>query len=400
MPASGSVYYLNGGFDLRLARDVPDRLARLVPEMTLWYLPAAAEHDAVITDERVPPAYMEYLAKSGLGQAQILSCTGEAKGSMGHPWGWDNHAAAVLRRVRAVLDHPDLETVRRVNGRSFSYELAERLGCAVPGATKCCTATQAAHALEAAGTWPRVVKPEHGNAGISFRIVNGPEHRAAALKAAARVLESGHGPVFVEPWLERRGDISVRFDLGPDGALSGMRRARARVSPIGVSYAIVENDGDPLLDVHEKTLSGIAVEAGASLHAAGYWGPVNIDAMLARRGGAEQLFPLLEINARDSMSRIAHALALRLGCTGWRQLRTVGGARPGLPADYRELDTRLGPAAFDPRTRTGILTITPLRIGSPPRVPHRSIFFAAAGTEAELSALDCALTALLRPPAR
>ncbi len=398
-PASstpGNAYYLNGDFDLRLAGRPPDRLARLVPEMTLWYIPIAAPNDVVVVDEASPRAYRDYLTGLGLRLPRI-GHEADARGKQAHPWAWDTHAVRVLREAGAAGDHPDLRAVRRVNGRSFAFELAERRGCAVPGASMCRTAAQAARALAAPGPWPRVIKPEYGNAGIGFRLVRGPADIAAAVDHARHLLESGNEPVFIEPWLDRRCDISVRFHLRRDGALTDMAYARARVSPAGVSYAIIESAADSPIDIFRDRLRSVATDVGGALHAAGYWGPANIDAMVARSGGAEELYPLLEVNARDSMSRIARDLAQRLGCTRWRQLRTVGGARPGLPRTFEQLNRRLGCDAFDPRTRHGILSVTPLTIGSSARPPHRSIFFMAADTDAALAELDRALSALLRP---
>ncbi|MBD3239036.1 MAG: hypothetical protein GF331_00515 [Chitinivibrionales bacterium] len=396
---ANTAYYLNGDFDLLLAHGLPERLSRLVPEMTLWYVPAAQNDDVVIVDECIPADFVEYLADAGL-QVPALTREPVANGKQGHPWGWDRHAVDVLSRAGAVVDHPDLDTVRRVNGRSFSYELATRLGRSVPGARMCRTASEAARSLAAAGPWPRVVKPEHGNAGIGFRLVHNPGQAAAAVRYVTELLDKENGPVFVEPWLERRLDISVRFDVGRDGTFSRPGYAQARVSRSGASFAIVEPDAASGPCVHEEAFREVAVETAAALHKAGYWGPVNIDAMVARMGTSERLFPLLEINARDSMSRIAHGIAGKLGCTCWRQLRTVGGARPGLPRTYEQLRTRLGASAFDPRTGRGILMVTPLTCGLPGRTPHRSIFFMAANTEQELLAIDRALTSLLRSTAR
>jgi hypothetical protein len=131
---------------------------------------------------------------------------------------------------------------------------------------------------------------------------------------ARSVFQSGFSLVF-EPWLERKYEFSVHYDLSPQGDLACRGACELLTDRSGVFRG---HFVDPLLEVgegvcrmHEAALTGLARQ--------GYHGPVSVDSMAGFLGEQAVLRPITEINARWSFGRLA--LALR-DCVpaGWSYL--------------------------------------------------------------------------------
>lgn len=140
------------------------------------------------------------------------------------------------------------------------------------------------------------------------------------------------GPVLIEPWHERLLDLSVQVDVTDAGCqLLGITRF---FTGPGGSYkgALIGPwtrglHPDLARAVHGGTGKGLVQEAlaqagrfvGAQAHAVGYRGPLGIDAMLVQTADGPRLQPILEVNPRTTMGRIALALHKRSGQQGiWR----------------------------------------------------------------------------------
>lgn len=229
--------------------------------------------------------------------------------------------------------------------------------CETPADVERATAT-----LRARGRDPRV-KLRFGTAGRGTLAVDGPVR--AAIEA--------QGGVLVEPWLDRVLDLSVQFDVEPSGAV--------RVSPPGRFFAdgrgryggaVVGRwtDGlDPALlrylhgdgaspDRLARRLVATVEALGPSMAALGFTGPAGIDAFVYRDGRDHRLRPLVELNPRRTLGRVAQALGRRVarGQVGaWRVLSRRDLRRAGHP-DFRALARVLPPARLtppDPETRRG-----------------------------------------------
>ena len=139
----------------------------------------------------------------------------------------------------------------------------------------------------------------------------------------------------VEPWLDRRLDLSFHFDAGPDGAAfrglvrfdttrrGGFREATVGPATRGLDSGLARfltGDGkDPRWT--DRVARALGRMLDPLVGPMGYVGPVGIDAMVFRHGAALALHPLLEINPRWTMGRLALALRGR-GLRG--ALRVVG----------------------------------------------------------------------------
>ena len=154
---------------------------------------------------------------------------------------------------------------------------------------------------------------------------------------ARRVLRE-QGAVVVEPWAERVVDISVQFDVSEGGV---------KIHPWG--RFLVDGHGRYQGAVVGRPLDGLAPElirwirerdvqaelevairpVAAEMHARGVRGFAGIDAYIFRAEGGLQLRPLVELNPRVTMGRIAQAVGRRVRreCPAELRVVTVGKLR-------------------------------------------------------------------------
>jgi uncharacterized ferritin-like protein (DUF455 family) len=142
-----------------------------------------------------------------------------------------------------------------------------------------------------------------------------------------RQLEAG--PVVVEPWYARCIDLSVQLEVADDGArILGVSRfwtasnGAYRGSVIGPwSMGL---SGDVLRALHggggssqiNRALADMGTIVGAHLHALGHRGAAGIDAMVVHTDAGLRMLPILEINPRVTMGRIAIAVHKQTGARG------------------------------------------------------------------------------------
>ncbi|MCB9741324.1 MAG: DUF455 family protein [Alphaproteobacteria bacterium] len=216
---------------------------------------------------------------------------------------WDKREAA--RLLPALLEGPD--AARLIPGDAVPVEITE-----IPHAET---------RLADGRRW--VVKRPFSTAGRGARRLQG------ALSAAdRRWLEQGlaQGPLRMEPWLERLVDLSFHYSLGEAGArLDGLTRffttsgGRYRASLVGPWMSGLDEATQRFISGQgqdKRWLSRVGAQLGALLAeragALGYAGPVSVDAMILRDAAGLRLHPLLEINPRVTMGRVAHALRAHL----------------------------------------------------------------------------------------
>jgi len=143
----------------------------------------------------------------------------------------------------------------------------------------------------------------------------------------------------VEPWLERRSDLSFHFDVGPEGLRTrGIvrfetdRNGRFLAAFVGSpttgmpapARRFLAGDGKDARWL-DRVVAVLARGLADPMRSAGYLGPLGVDAMLAidPRTHALVLHPLLEANPRFTFGRLA--LRLKTHCRAVRgdELRLV-----------------------------------------------------------------------------
>jgi hypothetical protein len=218
-------------------------------------------------------------------------------------------AAALLRRVL------EAETNPRLDPPSLAGHVVHTAEDAV----------EAAMALLAAGAPEVILKAALSTAGRDRLRLRAPPD-ARGLHTIERL--TAWGPVVVEPWLRRVLDLSLLTDVSADGALTVRGLHRFFTSPggrylgswvgrptVGLSPELARfftGDGQSPAWI-ERALTRAARIAAAEAHRLGYVGPIGLDALIHETPDGLRLRPLVELNPRLSMGRVALALGRRLG---------------------------------------------------------------------------------------
>lgn len=134
------------------------------------------------------------------------------------------------------------------------------------------------------------------------------------------------GAVVAEPWRTRVLDLSWQMDIGEDqtthyGSQRFLTDARGQYLGAVLHRAIdglstdvvrwIHDDGRNarwMRTTHQRTADHVA----NYLHAQGYRGPVGLDAMVYREHGALYFQPVVEVNTRWTMGRVAFEIEKRI----------------------------------------------------------------------------------------
>ena len=136
------------------------------------------------------------------------------------------------------------------------------------------------------------------------------------------VLEK-HDFVICEPWLDKKIDLSAHIDISPTGVVKFIGCTRFWTDTRGqyrghILGRLLDNLGSNILQMWhapggwQDQLRETAIKVGHEAFKRGYSGPLGVDAFVYRTQDGMKLRPLLEINPRWSMGRLALAITPRL----------------------------------------------------------------------------------------
>ncbi len=291
----------------------------------------AARGDVVLVPKAPTSSFLGELARAGVTIPEIVEggverVTGRKIGGLA-PWahtpatnGWDPRWRPLYEKswsVERLRERPDLCDPAVVGVVCRSWE-----------------------EVVAAATEDHVCKAPLGTAGRAMTRWRGP-----ASEAWVRRVLDAQGAVVVEPWLDRRLDLSLQFDVHADGVRCEPwgrfltdARGHYEGAVLGQRLAEAPQEVRRLLAEHGDRLDAIARHLGEAMANVGYVGPAGIDALVYQTPDGPRLKPLVELNPRVTMGRFALALdrRVRRGKVGlWvqrsnDQLRKLGFA--GIPA--------------------------------------------------------------------
>lgn len=341
----------------------------------------AGAGDVVAVRQRPAEGFLRRLQAAGFTVPEFAVC---AKGGGAppalrrrrlnrlRPWGWSPAAAAwaeplfgqlppnAVQRPKTVWH----EGVRALYSKAWSAaflgrfleahpEEAARL--CEPGAVgvACVSAAEAETAAvrirEARGTGV-LVKAAFGAAGqdqVRLSAPPAPLWRDGAQRRHVERLLGEQGTLVVEPLLDRVLDFGFQLDVPVSGDVrfTGLSRfvtdGRGQylgsfVHPLDAGLGDRERgllcgDGRDL-GYLERIAGALADPLAAELAPAGYSGPLGIDAMVYREGDGLRLKPVVEVNPRYTMGRVALAMARRVSAARtalWLVLRVQDIRRAG-----------------------------------------------------------------------
>ena len=343
-----AVYWFNANCEEQVALGrpgvtPPQRVAELEADFQGLPMLLCARDDVVLLREKPSPAFLRRMQEVGFAIPEFVECSADGLAALAQrkvnalrPWGWSPDSAELLAPLVAGLPRGGegpcwSAAIRSLYAKSWS---AARLGeflaaheadyfCGMDAVgTACETAEQALMQVERlaeAGSGAVVVKALYGSSGRGQIHCRGGQVRAEQRGQLENMLRR-QGQVVVEPWLDKVVDLSLHFDVGVKGAagVAGWTRfltdgrGQYRGSFVGALTAGLDEavkrflygdgrDARRLPRLGEQLAEWLAEPLGA----AGYQGPVGVDAMVYRDRDQLRLKPIVEINPRTTMGRVA-----------------------------------------------------------------------------------------------
>lgn len=216
-------------------------------------------------------------------------------------------AFAILPHTEVFCKHhgieqafPSVETVRKVNSKTFSSRLGQSFGHrysfvvdSALGLARC--------GKEILGNTPLVIKDPFGVSGKGLLHVATEKALGSIVSFLDRQEKKGKKvELVIEHLLEKKQDFSCHFAIEQDGTLH-IRAVQEMVNRNFGFYGI-RNAGHSLCEyLEEKRYFDIVEQIGKELFEHGYFGPVCIDSMVLQN---DDLVPMIEINARKSMGML------------------------------------------------------------------------------------------------
>ncbi|WP_459555684.1 hypothetical protein [Lacunimicrobium album] len=223
------------------------------------------------------------------------------------PWGWTTSMIELSKKNRWTMNAPSIDVVKRVNSRRYAFELETSTTLQPEPSLLAGSMDDVMSFLNQSAASPWLIKGEFGMSGRERIRVEGPLLNASQLGWLKREFSAGRA-VVIEPMLDRLDEVSVHYDVEPDGVARRVGIVALMSDERGqFAKAIVGTDEDQRVRFAEwETVLSHTDHAARDASRIGYLGPLGIDAMRYRKlDGAMAFRPLQDINARWTMGRLA-----------------------------------------------------------------------------------------------
>ena len=339
------VFVFNPNVEDELAGRPPRKAARAVEEDLSSLLMFLAHKEDVVVAKRPPLPTLKPLHRAGFAIPQFvdtLADLGDRKRGESKPWGWSPDAAKRLSGTwnpawRSLYDKTWALQQRQV----FSERHPNPCLLSADATVHTELPTVLAQ-LEQPGNW--VIKTPFSTSGFGRTRVEGrpDKSRLGWIKGQLQA-----GPVIVERWVDRLLDFSVQVEVG------------SRIQVVGITRFWTNSSGNYLGAVAGKWNTGLspawlrllhetqmpqlmkdaAHQVGEAAAALDYVGPLGIDCLVTGTPEGPRLQPILEVNPRTTMGRIALAIAERCASpAAWLMLSTKACREAGYNS-FLELET-------------------------------------------------------------
>lgn len=379
---------------------------RRMEQFAIWL---AQPNDTVLLGQPLDPNYEAYLRAAGLLTCNIIAPTSwEAADNtltrllddplsakrleeLGHqgipviPMGTTHDMTAQLATVGLETAAPDADTYVAVNSKIYSAHVCQSQGIRRPVDYSAENLDQLEVAITAMNELgrPYVVKESLGVSGRGLYVVKNAKRGASLLRMMKKTLSENQPCAFVlEEWIDDATDLNYQLLLHKDGSYSfeGLREA---IVTKGVHQGHITPS--QLGDEYQPQLQKATERIAAALHADGFYGTVEVDALWNDTVG---LYPCLEINARLNMSTFQNNLVNRFGTDATIMFSKVD-TSAGTHLPFATLHDKLDDLCFDPETGRGVLVMNfaTAQHGSLDKTPGRIYFGLFADNRQEALAL-------------
>ncbi|WP_298867296.1 hypothetical protein [uncultured Gimesia sp.] len=307
----------NYDFEHQLAKEVygasGGATSALNASLTSSWMGLAEEGDMIYLPGNVPANCLSDFTAAGFPRVEFTNQWPDRKQASEMqlvPWGWSDAVSQIAASKGFQSEAPDRGAVQTVNARTFSFQLEQEWGLALPGSA--CVKSLAELEL-AVGDLQDVQGVQEIEWVIKANFSMSARERMRGQGSlltnqirgwAEKRLSQGQ-PLFWEPWVNRTAEVGVQFEIPREGdpLLIGIapllcdERGQYRGSRIVVDES-TEKEWQPAIEVGHQ----VARRA----QAAGYFGPLGIDAMQYSDAlGELQWRAIQDVNARYTMGRLA-----------------------------------------------------------------------------------------------
>jgi hypothetical protein len=218
--------------------------------------------------------------------------------------------AEVARTYSLNGEFPALRIVRAVNTKCYSVKMRDQLGLSQVARVAKGVDAVLTEGLSLLPRGPFLIKDDYGVSGKGNQLVQSEGVLQRVVKYLRRQETQGKEVRFVlEPYLDKSGDCSCQFRIGKEGEIEffGVQE----LINDGLAFGVSRTPSVDLLKRLERAdYFDVMRRLARVLWSDGYFGDVCIDSMVLKGG---DLVPIVEINARRSMSLIKFALDRALG---------------------------------------------------------------------------------------
>ncbi|RCW43483.1 hypothetical protein [Paenibacillus prosopidis] len=212
-------------------------------------------------------------------------------------------AIETIQRYRLSSTLPHEDDVCRVNSKIYSVMMRERLGIPNIGEVIEHPDQLLSKGMRLLERGSLLIKDDYGVSGKGNMQIDSERTLQRLVSYLSSQVDRGKRMQFVlEPLVDRGSDFSCQFRLNVNGSFNLISLQQLR--NVGYAYDGSYSADPSLFELLVSTgYFELMERIGALLNKDGYYGDVCVDSMLLRDGKIE---PLVEINARKSMSLIKH----------------------------------------------------------------------------------------------
>ncbi len=320
------VYVFTPNCELDHAGQQPKKIAQLMALALAPLMMVLCKKDDIVLSEPLPQQTLLNLKRVGFPlpqQLQDLDDIGERKLGQIRPWG-------LSRNIAERYDLEWRDAWSEIFGKSWGAECLRRLQQQFPEdfwtdvnsvGKRCHTLDEVLIHIQYLNT----VGYEKYIAKINFSTAGRGAKRFSELPEVESWLERvlSHQAVVVEPCFDRVIDCSIQMDVRDESTkvlAMGRFETDSQGQYLGHHFGAVHSGlskellrfvhGDGKDSQRMRRLSRqVAEVVGSALRDVGFSGPVGVDAMIVRTAEGFKIRPIVEVNPRYTMGRIAHELS-------------------------------------------------------------------------------------------
>lgn len=366
------LYWPNFDFEHELAAGENWQPSRKLREINAGFAPVlgalCVEEDRIVLPEkptqekvRIGPVTVRYAFE------EVVQQSSEFAGRDWElaPWGVTPSLQRLAEQRGWEWNQPSADGVKHWNDRLTAFQFECQQGVNLDGSRVAQSVDEVLTLLEKLPASKWVIKARYGMSARE-RILGEGASLSDAQRGWLNKRLKEQLTVIVEPWLEAVSEAGLQFEIPREGTprLLG-------VLPL-LNSATGEYRGSRLsVSEEERELWQPAVEIGKQIASSaqqdGYFGPLGIDAMLYRGGDDVRLRPVMDINARWTMGRVAYEWGQRLAA-GKKATWLVGSRAEGVMAEPPENTNVILTSSGELGEDTSAILIEKLESGSTSRV--------------------------------